>query len=133
LVIFNGNQTKGIMQTTEQREAAWIGTCHNLFSLDEMIGALPETIQGINVPVSLDHFNPARREVKPSGDTWRQAIKDMVRATLDLPGGREIDQFSIRSYNGGAGLDASYYMQISSPASRDFARRMSAGEFGRLD
>jgi hypothetical protein len=98
-----------------------------------MIGALPETIQGINVPVSLDHFNPARREVKPSGDTWRQAIKDMVRATLDLPGGREIDQFSIRSYNGGAGLDASYYMQISSPASRDFARRMSAGEFGRLD
>ncbi len=121
------------MQTTEQREATWVGTCHNLFSLNEMIAALPETIQGINVPVALDHFNPARREVKPSGDDWRQVIKDMVRATLDLPGGGEIDQFSIRSYNGGAGLAASYYMQISSPASRDFARRMSAGEFGRLD
>jgi hypothetical protein len=57
----------------------------------------------------------------------------MVSTALDLPGGGEIDQFSIRSYNGGAGLAASYYMQISSPASRDFARRMLAGEFGRLD
>jgi hypothetical protein len=121
------------MQTTEQREAAWVGTCHNLISLDEMIAALPETIQGINVPIALDHFNPACREVKPSGDAWKQVIKDMVRATLDLPGGDEIDQFSIRSYYGGAGLNASYYLQMSSPASRDFGRRMSAGEFGRLD
>jgi hypothetical protein len=121
------------MQTTEQKEATWVGTCHNLISLDEMIAALPETIQGINVPVALDHFNPARREVKPSGDDWKQAIKDMVRATLDLPGGREIDQFSIRSYYGGAGLSDSYYLQMSSPASREFDRKMSAGEFGRLD
>jgi hypothetical protein len=121
------------MQTAEQREATWVGTCHNLISLDEMIAALPETIQGINVPIALDHFNPACREVKPSGDAWKQVIKDMVRATLDLPGGDEIDQFSIRSYYGGAGLNASYYLQMSSPASRNFGRRMSAGEFGRLD
>ena len=121
------------MQTAEQRETTWVGTCHNVEALYEMITALPETIQGINVPVALDHFNPASRDVKPSGDAWRQAIKDMVKATLDLPGGHEIDQFSIRSYYGGAGLDASYYLQMSSSASRDFGRRMSAGEFGRLD
>jgi hypothetical protein len=133
LVIFNGNQTKRIMQTTDQREATWIGSCHNLYALNEMIGALPDTIRGVKVPISLDHFNPAGSEVKPSTSAWRETIKGMVRTTLDLPGGGEIDQFSLYSYYGGAGTTAPYYIQLSSPASRDFARRMSAGEFGRLD
>lgn len=121
------------MKTPDQNEPTWVGTCHHPQALYDMIGALPDTIRGVKVPRSLDHFNPAGSEVKPSTAAWRESITEMVRTTLLLPGGDEIDQFSLCSYYGGAGTTAPYYIQLSSPASRDFARRMSAGEFGRLD
>jgi hypothetical protein len=110
-----------------------VSTKEELF---EAIDRLPDTIESVRIPTSLDWFNPPSIEVTPEdGEDWRDKIKDTVREALELPRGEEVDEFNLRSYFGKRkGVDTNpYYIQYSSEGCRKFADDMSSGKYGSLD
>lgn len=102
--------------------------------LFEAIDEMPDTIESVNVPTSLDYFNPSTIEVFPGVHDWRSEIKNAIAKTLtENVKGNEVDAFILKSYYGRDGITDPFYIQLESEGSRRFAEQMGSGRYGALD
>lgn len=107
-----------------------MNTVEELFEAIEM---LPDTIQYIRIPTSLDLFSAPFVTIEPNEINWRSEVKDTVAKVMTLPKSCEIDDFILKSFYGGNNPTDPYYIQFKSEASRKFAEDMGSGKHGSLD
>ena len=95
---------------------------------------LPDSISSISVPTDLKAFASQSIKIDPTDKNWRKEVEKTLKETLKDKKAKTIDTFLLKSYfgRGGKATD-SYYIELQSQGSRDFADSMGKGKFGLVD
>lgn len=102
--------------------------------IEKFIMQLPDTTQSIAVPNKPGDF-VGSEEFHPSKDkNWKKsAIKHMYDALKDSKG-KDVYNIEFHSYTGGPIRGyATWYIRFRTKDSDEFGKKMSAGEYGKLD
>lgn len=101
-------------------------------TLDGLLVAVEEllpTMTSLEVQSEVKSFQPKMTKLYPGEkiETVRNIIEKALIENIHFG---EVDSYHLRSYHSNS---TSYYIQLSTKATRDFARDMSRGVFGSLD
>ena len=116
-------------------EAKDYGANVNSFKdLMKAIKALPDTIESITVPEEVSSFNPRKKEFETKKDkNWKKDVEKILKKALKSKEGKKVDQFILASYYGKGGATHPYYVDLRTSDSRELAKGMGKGDYGKLD
>ena len=108
---------------------------NSLKDLLKALNKLPDTIKVVHVPVDLKAFASQSDKVKPSDSKdWKKEVESILKSTLKDKKAKDINKFELKSFTGRGGkAEDSYYIQLSSDDSKEFADSMGKGKHGSLD
>jgi len=123
---------KTLDEIITEAKKGFSGSADSLKAFMKIINKLPDTIESVKVPIDLNAFNSKSKKIEPTKG-WKKEVEKILKKTLKMKGGKDIDTFSLNSFYGDGSSTDPYFIRLSSDSTRGFEDDMRSGKHGKLD